>query len=195
METWCEGWNIKINEVKIQGIYFSRSLQPPEFHFTLNGRNIPFVNNVKYLGVIFVKNVSWRLHIEMIEAKAFRTLIRIYILFKSEQLSTNIKLTLHKALISSIIMTYVCSVWEFSADNRLLKVQRLQNKVLSTIAILPRRTPVRDLHMAFKLPHIRGVSTELVPFANIATATLRSLWCACVQNLLVVLEGTDAICR
>jgi hypothetical protein len=38
----------------------------------LNGRNIPFVNNVKYLGVIFHKRITWRLHIEMIEAKADR---------------------------------------------------------------------------------------------------------------------------
>jgi hypothetical protein len=84
METWCDRWNIKINEDKTQGIYFSRSCQPPEFHLTLNGRNIPFVNSVKYLGVIFDKKVTWRLHIKMIEAKAFRTFIRIYFLFKSE---------------------------------------------------------------------------------------------------------------
>jgi hypothetical protein len=79
METWCERWNIKINEDKTQGIYFSRSRRPPDSHLTrtLNGRNIPFVNSVKYLGVIFDKKVTWRLHIEMIEAKAFRTFIRI----------------------------------------------------------------------------------------------------------------------
>jgi hypothetical protein len=42
----------------------------------------------------------------MIETKAFRTFIGIYSLFKSERLNT-IKLTLHKALIRSV-MTYVC---------------------------------------------------------------------------------------
>jgi hypothetical protein len=36
-------------------------------------------------------------------AKAFRTFIRIYFLFKSEHLSGNIKLTLHKALIRSVM--------------------------------------------------------------------------------------------
>jgi hypothetical protein len=50
-----EHWNIKINEDKTQAIYFSHKLRPPEAHLTLNGRNIPFVNNVKYLGVIFDK--------------------------------------------------------------------------------------------------------------------------------------------
>jgi hypothetical protein len=44
---------------------------------------------------------------EMIESKAFRTFIRIYSLFKSEQLRANIKLTLHKALVRSV-MTYAC---------------------------------------------------------------------------------------
>jgi hypothetical protein len=35
----------------------------------------------------------------------------------------------------------------------------------------------------------------LVPFANIVAAMLRSWWCACKQSLLVLLEGTNAICR
>jgi hypothetical protein len=60
---------------------------------------LPFVNSVKYHGVIFDEKVTWRLHIEMIETKDFRTFIRIYFLFKSERISTYFKLTLHKALI------------------------------------------------------------------------------------------------
>jgi hypothetical protein len=83
METWFEHWNIKINEDKTQGIYFFRSLRPPEFHLTLNGRKLSFVNNVKYINVIFDKKVTWRLHIEIIEAKVFRTFTRIYSLIKS----------------------------------------------------------------------------------------------------------------
>jgi hypothetical protein len=45
---------------------------------TLNRWNIPFVNHVKYVSAIFDKRITWRLHIEIIEAKAFRTFIRIY---------------------------------------------------------------------------------------------------------------------
>jgi hypothetical protein len=52
IETWCDRWNIKINEDKTQAIYFSHRRGQPEPLLTLNGRNIPFVNNVKYLGVI-----------------------------------------------------------------------------------------------------------------------------------------------
>jgi hypothetical protein len=91
-----ERWNIKINEDKTQGIYFFHSPRPPVSHLTLNGRYIQFVNNIKYLGVIFYKKITWRLHIQMMEAKTFRIFIRVYSLFRSERLSANIKLTLHK---------------------------------------------------------------------------------------------------
>jgi hypothetical protein len=115
MATWCERWNIKINKEKTRAIYFAHRIRLPDFLLTLNGRDIPFVNSVKYLSVIFDKKITWRLHIETIEVKTFRTFIRIYPLFKSEQLSTNIKLTPHKALIRSA-MTYACPAWEFAAE-------------------------------------------------------------------------------
>jgi hypothetical protein len=135
-------------------------LRPPEAHLTLNGWNIPFVNHVKYLGVIFIKRITWRLHIEMTEAKAFRSFIRLYFLFKSERLSTNIKLTLHKALIRSV-MTYACLAWELAADTYLLKLQRLQNKVLHTIGNFPGCTLIHDLDMAYNLPYIYNHVTKL----------------------------------
>jgi hypothetical protein len=90
----------------------------------LNELNIPFVNHVKYLSVIFDKRITWRLHREIIEAKAFRTFTRIYSLFKSERLNVSVKLTLHKALIR-LVVTYAYSAWERAADNYLLKLQCL----------------------------------------------------------------------
>jgi hypothetical protein len=65
-------------------------------YLTLNGRKFPFVNHVNFLDVIFDKRIKWRLHIEMIEAKAFRTFIRVCSLIKSERLSTNTKAALQK---------------------------------------------------------------------------------------------------
>jgi hypothetical protein len=154
IETWCEHWNININEDKTQAIYFSHLLRPLKTHITLNGRNIPFVNHVKYLDVIFDKRITWRLHLEMIEAKAFRAFIRIYSLLNSERLSAKIKLTLHKALSRRVIRTYPCPAWELAADIYLLKLQRLQNKVLHILGNFPRCTPVRDMHTAFNFPYI-----------------------------------------
>jgi hypothetical protein len=132
----------------------------PESLLTVNGRNIPFVNSVKHLGVIFDKKITWRLHIETVARKAYRTSIRLYSLFKSDRLSTNSKLTLHKALIRSI-MTYACPAWEFAADTHLMKLQRLQNKVLRTTGKFPRNTPIHDMQISFQIPYVYHYITKL----------------------------------
>jgi hypothetical protein len=104
----------------------------------------PFVNHIKYLGVIFDKRIAWRLHIEMTEAKALRTFIRIFSLFEREHLSFNIKLTLHKALITSVI-TYAYPTWEFAADTYILKSQCLKNRFSETLEMF-QCTLVHDSH-------------------------------------------------
>jgi hypothetical protein len=58
-------------------------------------------------------------------------------------------------------MTYACPAWEFVADTRLIKLQRLQNKVLRTSGNFPRRTLVREMHMAFHLPYVYDCMTKL----------------------------------
>jgi hypothetical protein len=42
-----------------------------------------------------------------------------------------------------------------------LKLQRLQNKVHHTVGNLPIRRPVRDLHVAFKIPYVYDFITKL----------------------------------
>jgi hypothetical protein len=125
----------------------------PEDDHQLNGRNIPYENSVKYLGVTFDRRMAWRLHIEKTAAKAWGTYIRTYSIFKSKHLRDHIKLIMCRALIKSI-MTYACSTWEFSADTHLMKLQRLQNRVLRAIDKFDRSTPVRDLHLTFKIPYV-----------------------------------------
>jgi hypothetical protein len=51
-------------------------------------------------------------------------------------------------------MTYACPAWEFAAECHLLKLQRLQNKVLCTIGNFPKRTSVRDMHKTFHMPYV-----------------------------------------
>jgi hypothetical protein len=58
VKSWCERWNIKIDEGKTQAIYFPRRLRVPDDVLQLNGRNIPFANNVTYLGVT-LDRMSW----------------------------------------------------------------------------------------------------------------------------------------
>jgi hypothetical protein len=52
-------------------------------------------------------------------------------------------------------MIYVRPAWGFAAGDHLLKLQSLQEKVFCTTGNFPRRTPVRDLYMAFNLSYIQ----------------------------------------
>jgi hypothetical protein len=83
---------------KTQAIYFSGRLRVPDDVLQINGRDIPFASNVTYLGVTFDRRMIWRHHIERTVAKALRTYVRTYSLFRSGRLSTKIKHTLYKAL-------------------------------------------------------------------------------------------------
>jgi hypothetical protein len=42
--------------------YFSRILTAPEDVLHINGQDIPFVNNVTYIGVVFNRKIIWSLH-------------------------------------------------------------------------------------------------------------------------------------
>jgi hypothetical protein len=57
-------------------------------------------------------------------------------------------------------MTYACPAWEFAAETYLLKLQRLQNKVLHIIGGFPRRTLIRDMHVAFQIPYVYDYITK-----------------------------------
>jgi len=57
-------------------------------------------------------------------------------------------------------MAYACPAWKFAADSHLLKLQRLQNRVLRTTGNLPRHTPTRALHLAFQMPNVYEYITK-----------------------------------
>jgi hypothetical protein len=52
------------------------------------------------------------------------------------------------------VMTSARPTWVYVGDAYLLKLQRLQNRVLQTIGNLDMFTPVRELHVAFKIPYV-----------------------------------------
>jgi hypothetical protein len=59
------------------------------------------------------------------------------------------------------VLTYACPAWEFAADTHLLKLQRLQNRVLRSTGNFLWRTPVRELHKAFSIPYVYDYMTKL----------------------------------
>jgi hypothetical protein len=57
-------------------------------------------------------------------------------------------------------MNYACPTWDYAADVHLLKLQRLQNRLLRAIGNLDRWTPVRKLHVIFKILYVYNYITK-----------------------------------
>jgi hypothetical protein len=53
-------------------------------------------------------------------------------------------------------MTYACLTCKHVADAHLLKLQRLQNRVLCSIGDLERR----EMHVAYKIPYVYNWGTR-----------------------------------
>jgi hypothetical protein len=51
-------------------------------------------------------------------------------------------------------MTYASPNWDNVADTHLLKLQRLQSRVLHAIGNPDRFTPLRESHVAVKIPYV-----------------------------------------
>jgi hypothetical protein len=87
-------WKENLGDLRIS----PEDLRVPDDVLQLKRRDIPFVNNVTCLGVTFNRRLTRWHHVKWAVAKALRTYVRTYSLFKSGLLSTNIKFTLYKAL-------------------------------------------------------------------------------------------------
>jgi hypothetical protein len=58
LELWCERWNVKTTEDKTHVIYLSCGNGLARCQCSLKGRNIPFVNKVKYISIIFDRGIA-----------------------------------------------------------------------------------------------------------------------------------------
>jgi hypothetical protein len=94
------------------------------------------------------------IYINAIPARAFRTFIRIYHLFKNGQSSTNIKLTHHKALIRYAMSGLGICSGDPSAE---IAVTAKQN--LHTTGNFPMCALVRLMHVAFHISYVYDYKT------------------------------------
>jgi hypothetical protein len=64
-------------------------------------------------------------------------------------------------------MTYASPAWEIAADTHLMKLQRLQNKVLRTTGKFPRNTPIRDMHISLQIPYVYDITKLCIQLAQV----------------------------
>ena len=67
--TWCNSHKLRISEKKTVAVQFKGSLDESRFVIKLNGKNIKFVKNVKYLGIVIDNKQNYIEHVKYLEQK------------------------------------------------------------------------------------------------------------------------------
>lgn len=132
---YLEKWKIKANVDKFQAILFTRrrTRQIPTQPISLNSRDINWTNEVKYLGLILDKKLTYQKHITYAVDKANKAARIFYsMLNRRSQLNRENKILLYKVAIRPIL-AYGCQIFQNAAESHIKRIQRFQNKMLRTI--------------------------------------------------------------
>lgn len=142
-------WRIKINDQKTQSIIFPWNKSPkrvPSRQLLLNNNSITIQDEVKYLGVILDKKLTFRQHIEKSCEKAVKAFRALWpLLNRRSLLSHKNKNLIYKCVIRPII-SFASPIWCKAANTHLKRLQIIQNKCLKMINNKPWHHPTTHLH-------------------------------------------------
>lgn len=143
-------WGLKVNGSKSDAIYFTRCRalrKLPNRKIVVQGDQLEWKNNVKYLGIFLDKRLTFKTHISEIDRKCDKLLKILYPLInRKAKLSCQNKILIYKCCILNAIL-YGIPVWWSTAKCHRNKLQIIQNKFLKIIKKLPRRFSTRRLHL------------------------------------------------
>jgi hypothetical protein len=111
LEDWFRLWRIDVNPEKSSALLITRRRVVPVGQIQMFGRDIPWKDQVKYLGVILDKRLTFIPHIKHVEAQTKMVASRLSSLTcRKSKMSIRNKLVLYKSIIRPV-MTYASVVW------------------------------------------------------------------------------------
>ncbi len=109
LESWAQTWGMAFNAKKCYVLCVTRSRNPLNQFYQLNGHILQQVDNSAYLGVTISDNLKWGTHINNITSKANRTLGFLWRNLKS--CPQKLREVAYFALVRSTL-EYACAIWD-----------------------------------------------------------------------------------
>lgn len=170
LEDFQRKWRIKLNAGKTQSIFFTRrrvARHLPRRSVKVNGQPTTWDDEVKYLGVVLDKKLTFDKHVNQIIGKVDRSTKALYsLLNRRSKLRIKNKSLVVKCIIRPM-MTYASAVWGCCAKSHRKRLQVKQNKLLKMTHNLDPWYPTDDLH---KLAGIDTIDASI----DRATRTFRT---------------------
>lgn len=151
IQDWLTTWRIRANEIKSTHVTFTmkNGTCPP---VTINNKQLPQAESVKYLGMHFDRRLTWQKHIWSKRKQMGLKVRQMYwMIGRNSQLTVENKLLLYKIIIKPI-WTYGSQLWGAASNSNIGIIERFQSKMLRMILNAPWYVPnwviLQDLRTA-----------------------------------------------
>lgn len=154
---WSSNWKIKINPDK--SIYVPFTLKksiPLPLYF--QGIQIPISSEVKYLGVLIDKRLTWGPHIKS-KRKILNSRLHLLRPILKSKLPFHTKIIIYKSLLRPI-WAYAIQIWGCAKPSQIRTLQAFQCITLRIISSAPWYVPNSTLQNDFKIETVNQLATK-----------------------------------
>jgi hypothetical protein len=155
LTNYTQRWKIKINPEKTQALKITRNRKPDPPQLTLQNTQIPYQQDIKYLGIHIDNKLTWKKHTQTQTQKTLQTYGQLAPLLNyKSKLALNKKLTIYKQILRPKLL-YGCVTFCQAAKTHIKRMQTLQNKILRRITKAPPYLRNADIHNDLKIETIK----------------------------------------
>ena len=145
IEQWTKDWGLEINRVKTVATLFSLSTSKEKIKIKLGNTVLPQEDTPTFLGVKLDKHLTWKPHIEDLEARGIRRLALMRKLSGTTWGATSsILKTVYTGTVRPVL-EYGSTAWNTAAKTHKAKLDKVQNLGLRSILGALKSTPIAEM--------------------------------------------------
>ena len=147
LTAWGKRCGLRFNPDKSVAVVFTRRRKSPNINLRIDGRDIPFKTEVKYLGVTLDSKLYWTKHIEDRINKGKKAMHAVACITRK---NWGPKPSLMRWAYLSMVrpmVTYACMIWGHRAPFIEAKLRTLNRLAINTFGTFPRSTPTRAMEI------------------------------------------------
>ena len=145
LESWTKRWLVRINPRKTTYTIFSLSTKEQTATLHINGQTLLAEDNPTYLGVTFVKRLTWKQQTKKAEARAK---VRLALMKKLAGTTWGADTVTLKRLYTGRVrpvLEYGMTAWGTTAKSNFDRVSKVQNQATHIITGAMKSTPIMEL--------------------------------------------------
>ena len=148
LSTWGKNCGLHFNPDKSVAVLFTRRRKTPPFTLKLDGKDIEYKQEVKYLGVTLDAKLHWTKHINDRVSKSKRFLAHVAAITRN---NWGPKPKLMRWAYLSVVRPMLCygsMIWGHRAPALQAKLRRVNRMAINTFANFPKSTPTTALEVS-----------------------------------------------